>query len=105
MKLIGLIAVMFALTTLRWHARPHLWRAALVAALCAPLAGVMPTARALEPSSPASTDVVDVSNNAGNSRHPQIASKTNMVFTHPIEPRRPGAPRLHLMNSIPVFTR
>ena len=74
MKLIELIAVTFALVTFRGCARPHLWRAALVAALCAPLAGVVPTARA-QLQYPAFTEVVNVSANPGNSNYPQIAGK------------------------------
>ena len=79
MKLIGLIAVTLALATHRWCARPHLWRAALVAALCAPLSNTIPTvhAAALEP---AFTDPVNVSEKPGYSRHPQIASKGDTQF-------------------------
>ena len=75
MKLIGLIAVMLALTAFRWCARPQLWRAALVAALCASLPGIISTARAVPLLDPAFTEVVNVSENPGNSNHPQIASK------------------------------
>ena len=81
MKLIGLITVTLALATFRWCARPHLWRAALVAALCAPLAGFIPTARAQHLNYPAFTEVVNVSNNPGNSNYPQIASKDDKLFT------------------------
>ena len=81
MKFTRLIAVALALTTLRWHARPHLWRAAFVAALCAPLAGVMPTARSMELSYPAFTEVINVSANPGNSNYPQIAGKDGALFT------------------------
>ena len=79
MELIGPIAVTLALATLRWCARPHLWRAALVAALCAPLSDNIPTvhAAALEP---AFTDPVNVSQQPGDSRHPQIASKGDKQF-------------------------
>ncbi len=81
MKLIGLIAVMPALTAFRWCARPQLWRAALVAALCASLPGIISTARAVPLLAPAFTEVVNVSENPGNSNHPQIASKDDKLFT------------------------
>ena len=81
MKLIGLIAVMLALTAFRWCARPQLWRAALVAALCASLPGIISTVSAAPPLDPSFTEVVKVSTNPGNSNHPQIAGKDDQLFT------------------------
>src|SRR5205814_6017707 len=81
MKLIGLIAVTLALTAFRWCARPHLWRAALVAALCASLPGIISTVSAAPPLDPSFTEVVKVSTNPGNSNHSQIAGKDDQLFT------------------------
>src|SRR5262249_43901963 len=79
-KLIAHIATL-ALATLRSCARPHLWRAALVTALCVSYTGVTPTARAQPLFDPSFTEVVNVSANPGNSNHAQIASTGDKLFT------------------------
>ncbi len=69
-----------ALAPLRRCARPGVWLAALVAALCAPLSDIAPPGRAALADGPAFSDIVNVSENPGYSSRPKIAGRGDLLY-------------------------